>query len=292
MAEVVTPEDAVEEIESGMTIGIGGVQSMFPMALIRSLARRKLRGLVIVGPMSGMGADVLIASGSVQRVIAPYHGSGKIVPVAPAFKCLAERGEIDVWDVDTGILGAGLRAAGLGVPFFPWLGGLETSLTSSMPGIRSEIDTGTGRHYLAVPAIKVDVALLHCHEADRRGNLRYFEQTAFADPILARAARRVIASTERLVGLETALRSPESTSISDADVVVPAPWGSHPFACPGVYRQDDAQLRSYGDSVEEAAIAGADLAKSTSVLTQLACASHAEYLQQVGIEQLIQLFPG
>lgn len=292
MTEVVSLEEASSYVGSGMTVGIGGVQAMFPMAIIRELVRRNVKNLTIVGPMSGMAADVLIAAGAVRRVLAPYMGAGGRIPSAPAHRYRAERGDIEIFEVDTGILGAGLRAAGLNIPFFPWLGGIETSMTGSLPGIYEATDPQSGGRYVAVPPLQLDVALIHCWQADSKGNCQYLAQTSFSDALFSRAANVTVASAERLVSADTVMGCPERTGVSEADVVTVAPWGAHPYSCPGVYRQDEEAIVDYAESIRDAVASEQDPSEALAVRQVAELKDHFDYIANCGLDRLIGLEPG
>ena len=146
--------EAAAWLESGMTIAIG---EPTPMALVRQIVRRGLRDLTVVG--SGLALDLLIAAGCVRKTISYYAGGGFGVPVAPMFRRAAERGEIEVWECEEGILTSALEAAGKGLPFLPWRGGVGTSLPEVNPDLKLMQDPINGETLLAVPAIKPHVAL-------------------------------------------------------------------------------------------------------------------------------------
>ena len=68
----------------------------------------------------------------------------------------------------------------------------------------------TGEKLAAIPALYPDVAAIHVHEADRYGNCR-FTGTSVADIDLARAAKRLIITCERLVPHDEMRRDPHRT---------------------------------------------------------------------------------
>ena len=96
---------AANWIESGMTVAIG---QPTPMAIVRQIIRRGLKNLTVVD--SGFSLDLLIAAGCVRKVVSYYAGGGFGNPVTPSFRRAAERGEVEVWECEEGILCAGLQA--------------------------------------------------------------------------------------------------------------------------------------------------------------------------------------
>ena len=99
---------------------------------------------------------------------------------------------------------------------------------------------------MALPALYPDVAVMHVHEADCFGNCRISGITV-ADRELARASRRVIVTTERLISNDEIRRTPNATVIPAfcVDAVCLVPYGSYPGNMPGVYFSDEKHLREW-----------------------------------------------
>ncbi len=278
---VVDDVEAVTGIESGMTIAVG---SPPPMALLRQLIRRGVRELTVID--SGLSLDLLIAAGAVKKVMAYYAGGGFGVPVAPAYRRAVERGDVEVWECEEGILTAGLQAAAQLLPFFPWRGGVGTSLPQVNRDLRVFQDPIRGETLLAVPPIRPDVALLHAARSDPYGNVQHVGGPGWLDLFLHRAADRTVVSVERVVPVDETRRDPWATTIPSADVIVHAPWGAHPFASRGFYVQDNGQIRAYLDAATAAD--GAGLAGFVDEYCRKP-AGHAEYLERIGLSRLLGL---
>jgi glutaconate CoA-transferase subunit A len=278
---VVDEVAAVAGVESGMTIGVG---SPPPMALLRQLVRRGVRDLTVID--TGLSLDLLIAAGAVKKVIAYYAGGGFGVPVAPSYRRAVERGDVEVWECEEGLLTAGLQAAAQLLPFFPWRGGVGTSLPEVNRDLRVFQDPLRGETLIAVPPIKPDVTLLHAARADVFGNVQHVGGPGWLDLFLHRAADRTVVTVERVVPVDETRRDPWATTIPSADAIVRAPWGAHPFASRGFYLQDNAHVREY----LEAATASDDSAL-TRYLDEYCRtpATHAEYLERVGMPRLLGL---
>jgi len=99
---IVDEVEAAGWIESGMTVAVG---QPAPMALVRQIIRRGLKDLTMVD--NGLSLDMLISAGCVRKVVTYYAGGG-FGPVTPSFRAAAERGEVEVWECEEGILCAGL----------------------------------------------------------------------------------------------------------------------------------------------------------------------------------------
>ena len=103
------------------------------------------------------------------------------------------------------------KAAAMGVPFLPVrsLLGTDTFKHSAACVVACPF---TGERLAALPALYPDVAVIHVHEADRYGNSR-LRGTTVADLDLARAAKKLIITCERLIPPDEIRRDPSLTAI-------------------------------------------------------------------------------
>jgi glutaconate CoA-transferase subunit A len=276
--------DAARWIADGMTIAIG---QPTPMAIVRQIIRRGIKNLTIVD--AGFSLDLLVAAGCARKVISYYAGGGFGNPVMPAFRRTAERGEIDVWECEEGILCAGLQAAAQMLPFLPWRGGVGTSLPEINPELKVFKDPINGESLLAVPPIKPDVAILHAASADAYGNVQHHGGPGWIDLFMYRAADRTIVQVERVISNEQVRADPWKTTIPSADAIVRAPFGAHPFYSRGFYLQDDEHLREYSSASSD--FASGSTGAITAYLDRYCRRppTHADYLEQIGITRLLSL---
>ena len=283
-------EQALDLVRDGMTIAIGGFNTAaHPMVIVRGLIRRRLRGLrVIGGTIAGLELDLLIAAGVADEVVTSSVTGEALAAIGPAFRSAAESGAVRVWESDEGILYAGLRAAGQGLPFLPWKAGVGTSLPEVNADLKVFTDPIAGEELLAVPALRPDVAFVHVSAADAHGLGRH-TGSGFGDRLLHRAAERTVVTTERIVPNEDMRARPLETSIPYADGVVRAPWGAHPFSSPGHYLVDEAHLHEYLDAAQS--FRDGDRAALDAYLERYVTgpASHVEYLETIGIRRLLEL---
>jgi glutaconate CoA-transferase subunit A len=248
-ARLIDIDDAAARVQDGMTVGLSGFSHQNPpMAIVRRLVERGVRGLTLVsGPTAGIETDLLIDAGCVRRVVAAGVALERVAGIAPAFRRAAQAGEIEVWECDECIWYVALKAAAWGVPYLLWPGGVGSSLPELNPDL-VEIEEG-GRRFLRVPAIRPDIVFVHAAEADRYGNVRaapraYLGRT-FAERALAEAcAGPVIATVEEIVDNDRVAAEPERTLLFGADVAH-APRGAHPGGVSGRYPPDLEAMRAY-----------------------------------------------
>ena len=119
-------------------------------------------------------------------------------------------------------------------------------------GLKTVADPYTGQAVYVVPRLQPDWAILHVPEADADGNARIYG-TPFWDRAMARAARGVILSAERIVPGEELARRPELTAIPGLFVraVVHAPGGALPCSSTPDYDLDRAGVWAYLEAARD-----------------------------------------
>jgi glutaconate CoA-transferase subunit A len=278
--------EAIAQIRSGMTVGIGGWgPRRKPMALVRELLRSDVRDLTIVsygGPEVGM----LCAAGKVRKLVYGFVTMDAI-PLEPHFRKAREAGAIEVEEYDEGMFEWGLRAAGMRMSFLPTRCGLATDVLARNPRLRTvQSPYGDGEVYVAMPALELDVALLHVNEADRLGNTLTRSADPMFDDLFARAAKRCLVSTEALVErLQLDEHSARFNQFERYLVsgVVHAPCGAHPTYNGPDYGWDLEHLKRYNAS----AVEGGWQAYATEFIEP----GEAAYLDKVGGAERIRKLP-
>ena len=250
-----TEEDVVAELRDGMTIGIGGWGSRRkPMSIVRAILRSSLTDLTIVsygGPDIGM----LCATGQVRKIVYGFV-SLDTIPLEPHFRAARQLGTVEAMELDEGMLQLGLRAAAWRVSFLPCRAGLGSAIMENNPDLRTVVSPYDGEELVAMPALPLDVALLHANRADARGDAQYLGPDWYFDDLFAMAAERTFVSCERVVERGTFLdEGPlESIRISRlwTDGVVEAPYGAHFTHCVPDYDRDETIQREYAASAKDA----------------------------------------
>ena len=251
-----TEAEVVAELRSGMTIGIGGWGSRRkPMSLVRAILRSELTDLTVVS-YGGPDVGLLCRAGKVRKVYSGFVSLDSI-PLEPHYQAARQSGSIEAAEWDEGMLLLGLQAAAWRVPFLPTRAGLGSdvlslmadlcTVTSPYPTVVDGIEEA--EELVAVPALELDVAIVHQHRADAAGNAAWLGEDPFMDDLFVRAAQRAFVSCEQVVPT-TDLSSVADLShlrISRLDVtgVVEAPNGAHFTECPPDYGRDEAFQKRY-----------------------------------------------
>ncbi|GAB3119518.1 CoA transferase subunit A [Glaciibacter psychrotolerans] len=248
-------DEAVASIESGMTIGIGGWGSRRkPMALIRALLRSDVTDLTVVA-FGGPDVGLLAQAGKIKKLIYGFVTLDSI-PLDPLFTAARERGgELEIEEHDEGMFVAGLRAAGARLDFLPVRAGLGSDVLPASPRIKTIASPYSDDVYVAVPALSLDVALVHVNRADSGGNGQFLGPDPYFDDLLTMAAKRSILSAEKVVPTEDLLSEGSFHTLlvnrMYVDQVVEAPNGAHFTSCEPDYPRDEAFQRHYVAAAKE-----------------------------------------
>jgi glutaconate CoA-transferase subunit A len=207
-----TAEDAAALIRDGDHVAIGGtLYSRTPMALVFALLRQRRRHLTVSRPLACYEIELFLATGALDRIVTSWVGIGLPWGLAPVFRHYVERGEARYDEWSHLAMGLRYKAGAMGVPFLPSLTMLGSDLAGTL-GLQTVDCPYTGEQLAAVPALNPDVALIHAHRADMFGNVQV-DGYRHMDADMAKAARTVIVSAERIVSPEEIAASPAQTML-------------------------------------------------------------------------------
>jgi glutaconate CoA-transferase, subunit A len=211
-SKICSLSDAIRSISDGDSIAIGGAHGHgHPMAAVREIIRQKRRGLRVSGYSTSVAIDLLSAAGCAS-VVEPNAGPR-------------------------------LWAAALGLRMLPLSDGVDAGQFPPEGCARRFVDPFTGETALAVQALTPSCAIIHARSADAAGNAEInpgVDREGESDLMIARAARRVIVTTEQIVS-EAAVAIGHGRAVLSGELVtcvVEAPFGTHPCDFDGRYTGD------------------------------------------------------
>ena len=251
--KLTTVADAVQRlVRDGDYLAIGGFGAdRLPVAVVHEILRQRKQNLRFAGHTATHDFQLLCAGNGTGRgqtlaaVDIAYVVGLEARGLSPHARRVVESGAVVCTEWSNYALAVRFKAAAMGVPFLParTMLGTDTFRYSAA----QEIDCPfTGEKLIALPALYPDVAAIHVHEADRYGNCR-LRGTSVADVDLARAAKSLIITCERLVPHEEIRRDPTLTVIPFfcVDAVCEVPYGSYPGNMPYEYFSDEPHLRQW-----------------------------------------------
>jgi acyl CoA:acetate/3-ketoacid CoA transferase alpha subunit len=254
-----------------------------PMSLTREVIRQRKKNLRVCG-QGVLELDLWLAAGLIKKLDLTYVGL-EVYGASYAFRRAVESGQVETCvEWSNGAISWRMKASAMGVPFIPvrTMLGSDTLKYSAAKVVK---DPFTGMKVCLLPALILDVGLIHVHRADGYGNAQIDGITGFAFE-MARASKRLIISAEEIVPTEEIRRQPDRTIIPYylVDAVVHAPFGSHPGEMAYLYERDEAVYREWIEASKTAEGAQAYLDKYVYGVE-----NHQEYLDLIGKERLAQL---
>ncbi|MCU1622720.1 MAG: coenzyme transferase [Frankiales bacterium] len=252
MTKLMTEEQVVAELRSGMTIGIGGWGSRRkPMSMVRAILRSDLRDLTVVS-YGGPDVGLLCAAGKVKKLVYGFVSLDSI-PLEPHFQNARKAGGLEVQEWDEGMVQWGLYAASLRLPFLPTRAGLGSDVVTYDPSLKTVVDPYGGPELLAVPALHLDAALVHLNIADARGNAAFLGPDLYFDDLFCQAAEKAYLSCERIVDDLGELTRRRIARWMVAGVVE-APGGAHFTSCVPDYDRDEPFQKEYATAAKDPAL--------------------------------------
>ena len=247
--------DVVGRLESGMTIGIGGWGSRRkPMAIVRAIANSPLTDLTLVS-YGGPDVGLLVAAGKVRKLVSGFVSLDSIA-LEPHFRAARQRGEVEFFEVDEGMLQWGLLAASQRLPFLPIRAGLGSDVMRVNPQLRTVVSPyEDGEELVAMPALTLDAAIIHMNRADASGNGQFLGPDPYFDDLYCLAATQRFMSCERVVETADLLKEGSFHTLKInrlmVDGVVETPGGAHFTTCPPDYERDEKFQKAYATAAAD-----------------------------------------
>lgn len=254
----------MSQIESGMTIGIGGWGSRRkPMAFVRALLRTDATDLTVVS-YGGPDVGLLCSAGKLAKLYYGFVSLDSPPFYDPWFARARTTGAIVAREMDEGMLRCGLQAAAQRLPFLPIRAGLGSSVPDFWDGelktvespYPSSMPTGSGHEELiAMPALRLDAAFVHLNLGDKHGNAAYTGIDPYFDDLFLMAADRRFLSVERVVETDELIKSvpPQALLVNRmmVDQVIEAPGGAHFTTAEPDYGRDEKFQQYYAKAAAE-----------------------------------------
>jgi glutaconate CoA-transferase subunit A len=283
--KLMSVSDAVTQfVHDGDYLATGGFGSTrIATAVLHEIVRQRKRRLGFVGPVRTHDFQILVDGGCINRGDVAYILGLELRGMSPHGRRVIKRGEIELTEWSNATLGWRLKAAAMGVPFLParTLLGTYTFTHSAAKEITCPF---TGEKLLAVPALFPDVGVIHVHRADVYGNAQV-DGITMIDAEIARASKRLILSTERIVSTAQ-IRCDRAKTIVPywlVDAVCHVPYGSYPGNMPYEYYSDEEHLAAWMDAEKDEETLRAFMNKYIYETRDF-----AEYLALVGGEERMQ----
>ncbi len=184
--------EAVRDIESGMTLMLGGFGLCgIPENCIAALVKKGIMDLTCISNNAGVddfGLGLLLQKRQIKKMVSSYVGEND------EFERQMLSGELEVDLIPQGSLAARCQAGGSGIPAFFTPAGYGTEVAEG-----KEVRYFNGKPHIMESALTADFAIVKAWKGDRFGNLIYKGTARNFNPVMAMAGRITIAEVEQLV---------------------------------------------------------------------------------------------
>lgn len=185
-------EEAIHDIESGMTLALGGFGLCgIPENSIAALVKKGVNNLTCISNNAGVddfGIGLMLQTRQVKKMISSYVGENA------EFERQLLSGELEVDLIPQGTLATRLMAAGYGMPAIYTPAGVGTEVANG-----KETRNFNGKDYLLEYAFNPHFSIVKAWKGDNHGNLIFKATSRNFNPLVAMAGTITIAEVEELV---------------------------------------------------------------------------------------------
>lgn len=193
---VANADEAIANIEDGMTISVGGFGLCgIPENLIQALIHKGVKELTCISNNAGVddfGLGLLLQNKQIKKMISSYVGENA------EFERQMLSGELEVELIPQGTLATRLMAGGYGMPVIFTPAGVGTEIAEGKES-RKFTFHGIEKEYLMEKAFEPDFALVKAWKGDTMGNLVFRGTANNFNHSMAMCGKITIAEVEELV---------------------------------------------------------------------------------------------
>jgi glutaconate CoA-transferase subunit A len=247
---VVAPLDRAiaELVGDGDSIALEGFSHLIPVAAGQEIIRQGRRDLTLVRLTPDIVYDQMIGAGCASKLIFSWGGNPGIGSLH-RFRDAIENGwprGLEIEEHSHAGLTNRYVAAASGLPFAILRAYQGTSLPAHTPTIKTISCPFTGEQLTAVPALDLDVAVVHAQRADPQGNVQMWGLLGVQKEAVL-GARRSLVTVEELVD---ELRPHPGATILPAwavDRVAVVAGGALPSYAEGYYERSEVGYREWDE---------------------------------------------
>jgi len=254
-----------------------------PQSLINEVVRQGKKDLRVAG-QGVYELDILLGASLIKALDHTYIGM-EVYGISNCLRREVESGRVEhCVEWSNAAIAWRFKATAMGVPFLPTRSMLGTD-TLAYSAAKVVEDPFTGDPIALLPALILDVGLIHVHRADQYGNAQIDGISGFAFE-LARASKRLLISAEEIISTDEIRKQPDRTIIPYylVDAVIHAPFGSHPGEMCYIYERDETQIKDWVEASKDPDTTQSYLQKYIYNLED-----HQAYLELIGRKRLKEL---
>jgi glutaconate CoA-transferase subunit A len=250
MAAFLKLSEAIEaNVRDGDAVAMEGFTHLIPFAAGHEIIRQKRKRLSLIRMTPDLIYDQMIGMGCAERMTFSWGGNPGVGSLH-RFRDAYQNGwpnKIEIVEHSHAAMANAYDAAAAGLPFAVFRGYRGAELPRVNPTIKEVICPYTGEKLATVPAVKLDVAIIHAQKADRKGNV-LLEGIVGVQKEAVLAAQRSVVTVEEIVD-ELNPPSPNSVVLPGWTVtsIAVVPGGAHPSYTHGYYKRDNAFYKAWDE---------------------------------------------
>ena len=240
-------EAVAATVRDGDRIACEGFTHLIPMAAVHELIRQRKTDLTLVRMTPDIAYDQIIGMGLARKLVFSWGGNPGVGSLH-RLRDAVENGwprPLEIEEHSHAAMANAYEAGAAGLPLALFRGYRGAGLAAVNPNIRSVTCPFTGEVLAAVPAIKLDAAVIHAQKADRAGNV-------LLEGIVGVQKEAVLAAQRSLVTVEEVVE--DFGQVGFNAVILPSwtvtaiahvPGGAHPSYAQGYYKRDNATYKAW-----------------------------------------------
>jgi glutaconate CoA-transferase subunit A len=242
------PEAVAELVHDGDTLALEGFTHLIPVAAGKEIIRQGRRDLTLVRMTPDIVYDQMIGAGCARKLIFSWGGNPGVGSLHRFRDAIQNSWPVPLEIEEHSHAGMANRyaASAAGLPFAVLRGYLGTDLVNHTETIKTVTCPFTGEQLAAVPALDLDVAIVHAQRADRAGNVQLWGIVGIQKEAVLAAHRSLVTVEEIVDELEPvpgAIVLPAWAVTAVAEV----PGGAHPSYAQGYSERDNDYYRQWDE---------------------------------------------
>jgi glutaconate CoA-transferase, subunit A len=248
-ARIMPLADAIAElVHDGDTVALEGFTHLIPVAAGHEIIRQRKRDLTLVRMTPDIVYDQLIGAGCARKLIFSWGGNPGVGSLHRFRDAIQNQWPHPLAIEEHSHAGMANRyaATAAGLPFAVLRGYQGTDLPEHTETIRPITCPFTGEVLAAVPALDLDVTIVHAQRADRAGNVQLWGLVGIQKEAVL-GARRALVTVEEIVDDLDPMPGAIVLPSWAVTAVAEAPRGAHPSYAHGYYDRDNDYYREWDD---------------------------------------------
>jgi glutaconate CoA-transferase, subunit A len=248
-ARILDLSEAIAElVHDGDTVALEGFTHLIPVAAGHEIIRQRRRDLTLVRMTPDIVYDQLIGAGCAAGLVFSWGGNPGVGSLH-RFRDAIENGwprPLAIEEHSHAGMANRYAAAAAGLPFAVLRGYAGTDLVDQTDTIKSVTCPFTGEVLAAVPALDLDVAVVHAQRADRAGNVQLWGIIGIQKEAVL-AARRSLVTVEEIVDELEPVPGAVVLPSWSLTAVAEVPGGAHPSYAQGYSERDNDYYRTWDE---------------------------------------------